>query len=65
MRCLVLVALAAVAAAQQARPELAEILRRHEASLGKVAALRAGDLYLWARATSGGKQFRVTVPSKA
>ncbi len=62
MRCLAIVVFAVVVPAQQqARPELQEILRRHTDSLGDAAALRGGDLYLGARVTRGGKQFRLHI----
>ena len=62
MCVLALVALVAVVHAQaQARPELAEVLRRHADSFGDAAAMRGGDLYLWARATTGGQEFRLRI----
>lgn len=62
MRALALVALTVTVQAQaQARPELAEILRRHADSFGDAAAMRGGDLYLWARATTGGREFRLRI----
>ncbi len=62
MRAIVPLALALAAPAQVApRPELAAILRRHAESLGDAAAMRGGDLYLWARATAGGQQFRLRI----
>lgn len=62
MRVLALVMLAVtVHAHAQARPELAEILRRHTDSFGDAAAMRGGDLYLSARATTGGREFRLRI----
>ncbi len=64
MRALLALALAlgCPAPAQVApRPELAGILRRHGESFGDVAAMRGADLYVWARATAGGQQYRLRI----
>ena len=46
---------------EPANPPLDAILRRHIGSLGNEAQVRSSDLYYWARATTGGQEYRVRI----